>query len=91
MQGPINVTESGPYHHCAVVKLKFITLLSHRDSGIFVYFWGVKNTEERDYSHGTTGENLQTCITPSVERTIKIPTKQKYLDDTSHFYSDSIP
>jgi len=25
------------------------------------------------------------------QKTIKIPTKQKYLDGTRHFYSDSIP
>jgi len=51
-----------------MVKLKFITLLSYRDSGTFVYFWGVKYAEERVYSHGTTGKILQTCITPSVDR-----------------------
>jgi hypothetical protein len=46
-QGPFNVTESGPYHnHCAMVKLKFITLFSHRDSGTLLYFCGVKNAEE---------------------------------------------
>jgi len=51
-----------------MVKMKFITLLAHRDSGIFVYFWGVKYGEERIYSHGTTGKNPQTCIRPSVDR-----------------------
>jgi len=51
-----------------MVKLKFIILLSHRDSGTLVYFCGVKNAEERVYSHGTTGENLQTCVAPSVDR-----------------------
>jgi len=69
MQGPLNVTEIVPYHsHCAIVKTKFITLLAHRDSGIFFYFWVVKYAEERIYSHGTTGKNLQTCITPSTDR-----------------------
>jgi len=51
-----------------MVETKVITLLAHRDSGIFVYFWGVKYAEEQIYSHGTTGKNLQICITPSVDR-----------------------
>jgi hypothetical protein len=69
MQGPLNFIENGPYHnHCAMVEMKFITLLSHRDSGTFFRFGGVKCAEERVYSHGTTEEILQTCFTPSVDR-----------------------